>query len=105
MSKNRFDFWKPFRMTKERWDVFRIKGKGHYLKDIGVFKMGFIFSGLYLVLKYWISIDFEYVKFEWDILFSEYLIFLPVFMVGGWILAWYSWEHYEDKFGFSKNRN
>ncbi|QSX36524.1 hypothetical protein [Shewanella sedimentimangrovi] len=94
---------KHIKMTKSRWNAIRKKGLPYYLFFTGFCQLGVIGGGIFFALLYLKSINYQLVKFSFKFFVNNYLMYFPIAIFFGIIIAFLAWSKYEDKFGPSDN--
>ncbi|WP_251359125.1 hypothetical protein [Kangiella sp. TOML190] len=86
-------------MNKKQWSKIKSKGYKNYLIQAGVMKLG-VFGGIpFLTMFYLGKLKYEFSDFDFSYFASEYLIWLPVFIIFGVIIAAASWYDFEGRYG------
>jgi hypothetical protein len=84
--------------NKESWEKVRKKGVKTYLLKAGILKLG-IFLPLILLTYFYLS-EIEYVinEFDFSEYIREYIVWVPLGLVLGVIVAGLAWVHNNDRF-------
>jgi hypothetical protein len=83
--------------TKKSWETLRRRGLKRYILNVGVLKLGIFTSSFVLILRYLAEIDYEIELINYDYFLYEYLIWFPVWLIIGVIIARIAWEVNNNK--------
>ena len=87
-----------FTYSEEKWKEIQEKGFTRFILYVGLFKTGFIGGILCLFFYYLNSLSFKFLDFSINYFVFNYLVFLPLFLIIGPVVASFSWSEYNKKY-------
>lgn len=98
-------FKKIIFMDKETWVKRREQGLRKYLFITGFIKLGTLVGILTITMIYLNDLDHELKVFNIKSYLQDYvLLYYPITLVVGLVMAWLTWLDFENRFGGKSNR-